>query len=80
MSGPSITRDPDNRHTVILDRWPTKEEKAQFAEDVRRTRSGLPGGPDGAQYVCRKGCGAIYDTAGGRTYHENNAPIHRKAE
>ncbi len=37
-AGPKIAKDPDNKNTVILDRWPTKEEKEQFAKDVRKAR------------------------------------------
>ena len=78
MDGPRITKDPGNRHTVILDRWPTGEEKEQFAKDVRRVRGGLE--PEGAGFPCRKGCGAIFDTGGGRTYHENNAVVHQQRD
>jgi hypothetical protein len=38
--GPKISRDPKNPRTVILDRWPTKDEKFQFAQDVKKARKG----------------------------------------
>ena len=77
MSGPTITKDPANQRTVILDRWPTREEKEQFAEDVRSVRRGdVPEEP--ASYLCRKGCGQGFETPGGRTYHENNSTVHNE--
>ena len=36
-----VKKDPDNRHTVILDRWPTKAEKdAGVREEIRKARRG----------------------------------------
>jgi len=75
MTGPKMERDPDNPNTVILDRWPTEEEKEQFSKDVRRVRRGeAPEEPE--SYVCRKGCGESFGSVGGRTYHENNSATH----
>jgi len=34
----NMRRDPDNAKTIILDRWPTREEKAAFAEAVHKIR------------------------------------------
>lgn len=34
-----VERDPDNRRTVILDRWPTEKEKTKaLREKIRKER------------------------------------------
>ena len=38
---PRVTKDPDNRRTVILTRWPTKAEKdSGVREEIKKVRSG----------------------------------------
>ena len=38
-SGPVVKKDPDNSRTIILDRWPTKEEKdAGVREEIKKVR------------------------------------------
>jgi len=40
-SGVQIEKDPDNRRTVILDRWPTEAEKnAGIGADIKKVRKG----------------------------------------
>jgi len=40
-AGPNVRKDPDNRRTVILDRWPTEEEKDGGVRDqIARVRRG----------------------------------------
>ena len=35
-----VTKDPENRQTIILDRWPTAEEKTnKFREEVAKVRA-----------------------------------------
>lgn len=41
-SKPVVQKDPDNRRTVILDRWPTKVEKdAGVRDEIRKVRSAV---------------------------------------